>query len=147
MSSWSVIQWCREAANSFTMSFPAMSWPEQYHIVSLYPSVRNVMNCQHWYFYVHNLSSVCLFIFHSEEDISVKQAQSHQLARLLAQQLPSRANLSWTLLKCCRFCILFCRCVYLHWWRSLMPSVCNLLSACALLSQWQNLMPSGCNMP
>ena len=45
---------------------------------------------------------------------SVKQASSHQLAQLLALQLGSRANLSWTLLKCCRFCILFCRRVYLH---------------------------------
>ena len=42
---------------------------------------------------MQNLSSVCLFIFQSEEDISVEQAQSHHLAQLLALQLPSRANL------------------------------------------------------
>jgi hypothetical protein len=50
-------------------------------------------------------------------DISVKQAQSHQVAKLLALQLLGRANLTWTVLKCCRFCLLFCRPVYFHWWR------------------------------
>ena len=47
------------------------------------------MNCQHWYFYVQNLSSVCLFIFQSEEDISVEQAQSHHLAQCLRCSFPA----------------------------------------------------------
>ena len=38
------------------------------------------------------LSSVSLFIFQSDEDISVEQAQSHHLAQLLALQLPNRAK-------------------------------------------------------
>ena len=68
------------------------------------------------------------------EDLMFRQLRSHQLVQLLALQHRSRANVSWTVLKCYRFCILFCRRIFLRGWRPLMPSVCNLRSGCPLLS-------------
>jgi hypothetical protein len=74
-------------------------------------------------------------------DISIKQAQSHQVATLLALQLLGQANLSWTMLKCCWFCLLFCQPVYFHWCD--LPSLWNLLSSCPLLSLAANFDAQG----
>ena len=102
--------------------------------MSLYSLVRYVMDCQHWYFYVRNLSSVCLFIFQSEEDISVKQAQSHWYVSLVSIILIVPCQYSSTFIYFWQLFILF---LGLTYWSSASASSCLLHVFCFAETQYQ----------
>ena len=54
--------------------------------------------------------------------LSLTQVRSTQLLQLFGGPDLARPSAFWS----AQFCIFFCRRIYLHWWRTLMPSGCNM---------------------